>query len=1819
MPSSVRAGDFSASFHEDTIHSSPLQSPTVPSTRSSSSASSSSSVGFHPHRTTSMDSLPTSAMVEKVEHIPTRTVGAAPRPNAKAMMFVKTGPAQLYLSATEQMKKAQTIKEMRRQVVKEDDEPDWQQSSAAADPQDDWRANLDKWKMTRRKINEDALERVIEVKKFENEMSQTRRKSKTFSEMREETGKRGLRRNLIVHDDQEADDISSLLNCDSGAAAPKPDDSFNSDYKTNENEDLNENNSITNSEFKSSNFSTTSSSSIKSTTREVVVKELLDQDNKDAKSDAGFCTGSDTGSDGQFHEDNISDTSSALGDKKETHDSLLDAGMQLKDEEAMSCSSMSSSKQETMEYTYDKAIEGYKQFAQTSAKKRTASLSNLASFDKIKTENVAPTGNISNKLNFFVKEMGKEFVKPSSEKVVIMREKNAKVDITKRRTMFEMSQSSSTINMTGNDSSKLDRRRSTDMTASTGNLRSKVASFEGFESPQEKSKTDATMKNSTVKKQLANFSSLSTEVITASKKRTPEKDKNFLQKLASFSNKESGEQTWRSESYDSPPKVSNTLKSKIASFEQLDQREQSSNFRHDETQRSEERSVSTERLSWTSVKKLEVKVSPIINNETTLRNKSKLTENARKAPSVSRVTPFIEVSLGDEKFVDPKRSSHNDPQKRFTVYETIESVQMTDVHGDSAPMYSIFKDGTEAFQDESRVSKSPLASRAEEAKQESTFGPRISSSASASVADSADCPPLNLKGDLSATEAPISTSSPRTADEKSAYIRGCGLADEQQPIYDDVLNTEQPLNTEKPNTEQLMNTEKPNTEKLMYAEQLINTEKPNTEQPTNTEQPNTQKTTDGAARHHTYSDDDINEAISETETVAHSVSSYGKSLSTQVPPKRQLPTIPPTPYKPLTSPSFSSVPAPRPVVFENWSTSGGPIAPPSEPPPPPPPEEDDSDCDQEVSHPTGDRWSTDGVSFEHPSICSPTPSDTPSLVHSEASSKTSSSTREELRRRRSNFLGTSQSDTGACEAESSLLQQQQQEADRKLQEARRSLQQPTAQILNDIDQSRNARDVTRHRYTWEDRVRADTSARPDNLNDTDDGYNYHSKLQELEVEMLRHDRTVINRTISQQQQQLSSGLDIYDDVVPDVPKSDSLATASSQNPQNVRAQNGISYAQNPHTQKSSSVSINNRSDDRQPSIPRADNSQPDISTRQQRAPTASNQPSNSVNYEPKYPNNNYHQPPDTRSGSYQHQDDIREQNSYSSSNYEHNESEKMVSYREQSYSINKNYASEKMYPEDSVPPPEKPMRSYTTCYDSTQPTQPNPPEPMPRKILPPLPKETEELDYTEGPQQHLSRQSRQALSAMPRNRLSDGESWIKRKPDTNRDYSKHWLIQEAEQRRLEQQDHRTSLRQQNAANSVGYPPKIESHSTTSIGSANFTSPYLNANDSHLPRSSDITLNRGLDPMNRAPDPMNRALDPMNRALDPMNRVLDPMNRALDPMNRALDPMNKGLEPMIRASEAIGRLNDSRTSELLLGAGDSKIATRDQQTPTNRNTNPNSWMNQATTYQPLPSPSVDSTARSTEKPLPESIINSITQRVNNRSRPSSDNNSSGRPSPYTTSITGSNSNLHHAASVSSSGHSYGTTDENYHDYMNAEVLHSNYQNYHQPQTDDLTMNQQLYANYPTRPPYTRDHDTLSNGNHPHRQQQNIYDISTPPSIHHHNLHESPQSSPSIQSNLNASQTIDNGSPNTTSSSTDDQRLLSVSGKKKCSHCSEELGRGAAMIIESLRLFYHIPCFVCCVCGVQLGNGKAGADVRVRNHALHCHNCYSNDQGMKFSKV
>ncbi|CAI2347797.1 unnamed protein product [Caenorhabditis sp. 36 PRJEB53466] len=78
------------------------------------------------------------------------------------------------------------------------------------------------------------------------------------------------------------------------------------------------------------------------------------------------------------------------------------------------------------------------------------------------------------------------------------------------------------------------------------------------------------------------------------------------------------------------------------------------------------------------------------------------------------------------------------------------------------------------------------------------------------------------------------------------------------------------------------------------------------------------------------------------------------------------------------------------------------------------------------------------------------------------------------------------------------------------------------------------------------------------------------------------------------------------------------------------------------------------------------------------------------------------------------------------------------------------------------------------------------------------------------------------------------------------------------------------------------------------------------------------------------------------------------------------------------------------------------------------------------------------------------------------------------------------------------------------------------------------------------------------------------------------------------------------------------VVAVSGKHKCAHCKEELGRGAAMIVESLQLFYHLACFKCYVCKTSLGSGATGADVRVRDGNLHCQACYSNER-VQLSKV
>ncbi|XP_074845002.1 LIM domain only protein 7 isoform X2 [Carettochelys insculpta] len=95
---------------------------------------------------------------------------------------------------------------------------------------------------------------------------------------------------------------------------------------------------------------------------------------------------------------------------------------------------------------------------------------------------------------------------------------------------------------------------------------------------------------------------------------------------------------------------------------------------------------------------------------------------------------------------------------------------------------------------------------------------------------------------------------------------------------------------------------------------------------------------------------------------------------------------------------------------------------------------------------------------------------------------------------------------------------------------------------------------------------------------------------------------------------------------------------------------------------------------------------------------------------------------------------------------------------------------------------------------------------------------------------------------------------------------------------------------------------------------------------------------------------------------------------------------------------------------------------------------------------------------------------------------------------------------------------------------------------------------------------------------------------------HSFPSAPPSVPRAQSSTSVSQ------------SGAQQRNRSVSGKRVCSYCNNVLGKGAAMIIESLGLCYHIHCFKCASCECDLGGSQSGAEVRIRNNDLFCNDCY-----------
>uniref|UniRef100_A0A673I3D8 LIM domain only protein 7-like n=1 Tax=Sinocyclocheilus rhinocerous TaxID=307959 RepID=A0A673I3D8_9TELE len=86
-----------------------------------------------------------------------------------------------------------------------------------------------------------------------------------------------------------------------------------------------------------------------------------------------------------------------------------------------------------------------------------------------------------------------------------------------------------------------------------------------------------------------------------------------------------------------------------------------------------------------------------------------------------------------------------------------------------------------------------------------------------------------------------------------------------------------------------------------------------------------------------------------------------------------------------------------------------------------------------------------------------------------------------------------------------------------------------------------------------------------------------------------------------------------------------------------------------------------------------------------------------------------------------------------------------------------------------------------------------------------------------------------------------------------------------------------------------------------------------------------------------------------------------------------------------------------------------------------------------------------------------------------------------------------------------------------------------------------------------------------------------------------------------SSLSGSSSYQSGRP-------ESANLQSVSGRKICSFCNTPLGKGAAMIIESQGLCYHLSCFKCFKCRSDLGGSEAGAEVRIRNQQLYCNSCY-----------
>ncbi|XP_070142696.1 PHD finger protein rhinoceros isoform X2 [Drosophila kikkawai] len=323
-----------------------------------------------------------------------------PAPSKNPMQFVQIKPCNLYQTAQQQLKKAEEVKKL-KEVKKEEPE--------------EWQNNLDNWKSSRRKRVEHIIDRVVETKKLElEEHDRMRRKSKTFTEMMEERAERGGPRgraklaSLAVYNEDETNDLSDL---GIGTSSASGKSSLSEDY---------DNNSVMsdNAAELDKAIGAAGSGAAGAASRNVDEQQNhINRNGSNGNHNNGVAVG----------QASTSNASKAAG-----REYISSPGYDT------SSSTAPASSPDPCEYTYEGAIQDYKQRVQ-----RASSNGNANANGKVNGEPIAyPTrrgSKIEDRLSGF------EVTSPSDTQEGVEKQKVdvPKVDISKRKEIFEQAKSSS--------------------------------------------------------------------------------------------------------------------------------------------------------------------------------------------------------------------------------------------------------------------------------------------------------------------------------------------------------------------------------------------------------------------------------------------------------------------------------------------------------------------------------------------------------------------------------------------------------------------------------------------------------------------------------------------------------------------------------------------------------------------------------------------------------------------------------------------------------------------------------------------------------------------------------------------------------------------------------------------------------------------------------------------------------------------------------------------------------------------------------------------------------------------------------------------------------------------------------------------------------------------------------------------------------------------------------------------------------------------------------------------------------------------------------